>query len=82
MLLPGAEFFKVKTQESHLGIPYECLATEAPDVPKTIQANVIVFGCPPEPDSKTVLLMTPTHFGCRPLRNQTGAELKDSSPTS
>lgn len=43
MLLPGAEFFKVKTQESHLGIPYECLATEAPDVPKTIQANVIVL---------------------------------------
>lgn len=32
-----------------MGIPYEYLATEAPDVPKTIQAIGTALGCPAEP---------------------------------
>lgn len=60
-----------------MGIPSECLITEASDVPKTIQANGMALGCPAEPDGKTILLKTPTHFGCR-----TGAELEAAFPPS
>lgn len=60
-----------------MGILYEYLATEAPDVPKTIQAIGMALGCPAEPDGKTILLKTPNLFGCR-----TGAELEATFPSS
>lgn len=53
--------YKSSEMKSHVRyrIPsYMLLAMEAPDAPQTTEATAIAYGCPLEPDGKTLLLKT------------------------
>lgn len=55
----------------------ELLVKEVPGLPKTIQALSSPLVCPPQLDSKILLLKT-TYFGSTVQSNNTGTELEDS----